>query len=127
MFAPWVFVSLFTSDAALSSYAVWAMRIYMAASCLFGIQIACQQTFISMGNAKVSVFLALLRKVILLIPMIYIFPHIFPNQAMAVFLAEPVADACAVSVTLFLFISTFRRTLAQMNAEAANSALPTEE
>lgn len=114
MFIPQVFVSMFTNDEALTQYTVWAIRIYMATSLIFGAQLACQQTFIAIGNAKVSVFLALLRKVILLIPMIYIFPRFMQDQARAVFLAEPVADFIAVSVTVTMFSIVFRRTLAGM-------------
>ena len=64
----------------------------MGATCLFGVQIACQQTFVALGNAKTSLFLAVLWKIILLIPLIYILPNFFANKAFAVFLAEPVAD-----------------------------------
>ena len=74
MLVPQIFIVIFTSDAALAEYTAWAIRIYMAASLLFGIQLACQQTFIALGNAVTSVFLALLRKVILLIPLIFILP-----------------------------------------------------
>ena len=65
---------MFTSDSELVEYAAWALRIYMAATGIFGIQIACQQTFVALGNAKISLFLAVLRKIILLIPLIYILP-----------------------------------------------------
>lgn len=111
MFLPHVFVSIFTNDAVLGDYAVWAMRIYMASSLLFGIQIACQQTFIAIGNAKTSVFLALLRKVILLIPLIFILPNFVENKVLGVFLAEPIADATAVAVTGTLFFFSFRKLL----------------
>lgn len=109
VFAPQVFVSIFTSDPALSSYARWAMRIYMSMSLIFGIQIACQQTFIALGNAKVSLFLAVLRKIILLIPLIFLLPCFFADKAMAVFLAEPVADTLAVLSTATMFFFEFRR------------------
>ena len=79
---------MFTSDSELVSYASWALRIYMAATGIFGIQIACQQTFVALGNAKISLFLAVLRKIILLIPFIYILPNFFADKAFAVFLAE---------------------------------------
>lgn len=109
MLAPEVFVGLFTDSQGLADYSEWAMRIYMAVSVMFGAQLACQQTFIALGNAKVSVFLALLRKVILLIPLIYILPHFFNNKVMAVFLAEPVADFIAVSVTVTTFALTWKK------------------
>ena len=111
MFAPQVFVGIFTNTEALAEYSKWAMRIYMAVSLLFGAQIACQQTFIALGNAKMSIFLALLRKVILLIPLIFILPNLFENKVMAVFLAEPVADAIAVTVTVTSFAVSFRKLL----------------
>lgn len=91
MLFPGTVAGMFTPDAELSSYTAWAMRIYMAASGIFGIQIACQQSFVALGQAKVAIFLALLRKVILLIPLILLLPRlgIFENAAFAVFLAEP--------------------------------------
>ena len=117
MFAPQLFVYIFTDTPALRDYSIWALRIYMAASLLFGIQIACQQTFIALGNAKASVFLALLRKVILLIPLIYILPQFFSDQAMAVFLAEPIADFCAVCVTGTTFFFSFRKLMRTMQTK----------
>lgn len=109
MFAPRVFASMFTNDSKLIEYSVWAIRIYMASSLLFGAQIACQQTFIALGNAKASIFLALLRKVILLIPLIFILPAFVSDKVMGVFLAEPIADFTAVCVTTVTFLVSFRR------------------
>lgn len=108
MFFPKAFVLIFNNDPALVDFAVWALRIYMGASLIFGAQIACQQTFIALGNAKASMFLALLRKVILLIPLIYILPSFFKDKVFAVFLAEPVADCIAVTVTCTMFFFSFR-------------------
>lgn len=109
MFLPKVFVLIFTSDSELIKYTMWAIKIYMAGSCLFGIQIACQQTFIALGNAKKSIFLALLRKCILLIPLIYIFPLFIANKTFAVFFAEPVADVLAVMCTATMFYFEYRK------------------
>ena len=109
MFIPDTFIHIFTSHGELATYTRWAIRIYMAASGIFGIQIACQQTFIAIGNAKTSVFLAVLRKVLVLIPLIFILPMFIENQAFAVFLAEPIADTIAVSVTATLFYQTYKR------------------
>lgn len=109
MFIPDAFIYIFTSHGELATYTRWAIRIYMAASGIFGIQIACQQTFIAIGNAKTSVFLAVLRKVLVLIPLIFILPMFIENQAFAVFLAEPIADTIAVSVTATLFYQTYKR------------------
>ena len=90
------------------------MRIYMGVSVVFGVQIACQQTFIAIGNAKTSLFLAVLRKIILLIPLIYIMPMLLPDPVTAVFSAEPVADAIAVATTAVLFAVQFRRAMKRL-------------
>ena len=116
MLMPRFFVMIFNDDAALLSYAVRPMRIYFAGMGIFGAQIACQNTFLAIGNAKASIFLALLRKVILLAPLIYILPHFFADQTMAVFLAEPVADVLAVLTTVTLFTLTFRKTLRELES-----------
>lgn len=114
VFVPQAFIMIFTSDADLSAYTEWAMRIYMAMSLIFGIQVACQQTFIALGNAKTSLFLAVLRKIILLIPLIFVLPLFFTDKAMAVFLAEPVADTLAVATTATMFFVQFRKLLKRM-------------
>ena len=111
---PRVFVMIFNNDPQLVAYAAKALRVYMAATGIFGIQIACQQTFIALGNAKTSLFLAALRKIILLIPLIYILPHFFANKAFAVFLAEPVADLLAVTTTATMFAIQFKRSMAAL-------------
>lgn len=111
MAVPQLFAGMFTADAELLELTRHAMRIYMGASCLFGVQIACQQTFVALGNAKVSLFLALLRKVILLIPLIFILPAFLPNKVDAVWLAEPVSDFIAVCVTGTMFYRTMRNYL----------------
>lgn len=106
MFIPQILAGIFTNDEEVISYAAWAMRIYMAAIGLFGAQIACQQTFVALGKAVHSLFLAVLRKIILLIPLIYILPNFFENKVFAVFLAEPVSDFLAVCSTVTLFFCT---------------------
>ena len=116
---PQVFVLLFNSDGAFVDYAAWALRIYMGATGVFGIQIACQQTFVALGNAKTSLFLAVLRKIILLIPLIYILPPFFADKTFAVFLAEPVADALAVATTATLFSRQFKTCMAQLESPKA--------
>lgn len=108
MLLPQAFILIFTDQAELIAFTKWAMRIYMAVSLIFGVQISCQQTFIALGNAKTSVFLALLRKVLLLIPLIYILPAFMEDKLMSVFLAEPVADVIAVTTTSILFYRTYR-------------------
>ena len=111
MLFPRALAGIFTPDPALIEYAAWAVRIYMAAAGIFGIQIACQQTFVALGNAKTSLFLAILRKIILLIPLIFILPHFFENKTFAVFLAEPAADLLAVSTTAVMFFFQFRKAM----------------
>lgn len=123
MLFPNVLAMVFTSDGDLIAYASWAMRIYMGAAGIFGAQIACQQTFLALGNAKVSLFLAVLRKIILLIPLIYILPNFFDNKAFAVFLAEPVADFLAVTTTVIMFRFTFKKMMGQIEKQEKEPAL----
>ena len=120
MILPQAFILIFTDQAELIAFTKWAIRIYMAVSVIFGVQISCQQTFIALGNAKTSVFLALLRKVILLIPLIYILPAFMEDKLMAVFLAEPGADVIAVTTTSILFYRTYR-TLDKEQEESCNT------
>ncbi|MCQ2448179.1 MAG: MATE family efflux transporter [Oscillibacter sp.] len=111
---PSAFIHLFNDDPQLVAYAARALRIYMGTTGLFGIQIACQQTFVALGNAITSLFLAVLRKIILLIPLIYILPNFFADKAFAVFLAEPVADFLAVTTTATLFFLQFRKAMFEL-------------
>lgn len=106
MVIPGQLAAIFSSDARTVEYTRWAMRIYMASAGIFGAQIACQQTFVALGKAVHSLFLAVLRKIILLIPMIYILPCFFEDKVFAVFLAEPVSDFLAVATTVMLFFNT---------------------
>ncbi len=106
---PSMFVTVFTSDSDLMEITCWALRIYMAAVILMGLQTSCQQCFISFGNAKTSAFLAILRKVLLLIPLIFVLPNFFSNKVFAVFLAEPVADVIAVATTVTLFVREMKK------------------
>ena len=112
---PRAFAAMFTSDAALIAYTGNALRIYLMAIMIFGIQMACQMAFTSLGKAVSSIIVAVMRKFVLLLPLIYIMPHIFTgNQAMAVYMAEPVADVLAVSFTSVLFYFQFRKVLRQI-------------
>lgn len=110
---PEVFVRIFNDSEELLNTTVWALRIYMAVSGLFGIQMAVQQTFVSLGQAKLSLFIACLRKIILLIPLILILPLFFENKVFAVFLAEPVADFISVTTAGTLFALNIRQILAK--------------
>ena len=111
MLFPSSFAGVFTDNQELIEFTTWSVRIYMFMILIFGIQIACQQTFISLGNAPISLFLALLRKVFLLIPLIYIVPLFTENKCFGVFLAEPIADFIAVTTTLVIFLKTFSKTM----------------
>lgn len=116
---PQVLVRLFGSDPQLIEFTVWAARIYFGAAVVLGVQISCQQTFISVGQAKSSLFLALLRKIILLIPLIYLLPCFFSDKVFAVFLAEPIADFLAVASTFALFMFQFNKILGKREKEIA--------
>lgn len=116
MLFPQMFVGMFTSDAVLAAFTRDALKIYMAVVGLFGIQMACQITFGALGNAKASILVAVMRKFVLLIPLIYIMPVIFTaDKARAVYMAEPVADTLAITFTGFLFFFQFRKVLREMN------------
>lgn len=121
MLFPQMFVGMFTSDAALAMFTREALKIYMAVVGLFGIQMACQITFGALGNAKASILVAVMRKFVLLIPLIYIMPAIFTaDKARAVYMAEPVADTLAITFTGFLFFFQFRKVLREMNKNTEN-------
>ena len=110
MLLPGGFAAMFTSDAALLDYTGTALRIYMAAMFLMGIQMACQMTFNALGKATESIIVAVMRKFVLLIPLIYIMPHVIrSDQTMGVYLAEPIADTLAVTFTAILFTVQFRK------------------
>ena len=109
MTIPKVFSGLFTNDAALAEYAAWALRIYMAGIFAFSFQICCQQSFMALGQAKISLLLACLRKLILLIPLIFLLPNFFENKVFAVFLAEPISDILAAIVTTAAFFLKFKK------------------
>ena len=111
MLAPQFFAGIFTSDPELVTYTAWAIRIFLSCAFSVGFQISCQQSFMALGQAKVSLVMACLRKIVLLIPLIFILPHFFENQVFAVFLAEPVSDVIAAAVTTTVFLSSFSKIL----------------
>lgn len=122
MLFPGMFAMIFSSDAELVSYAKWALRIYCSGIGIFGAQIACQMTFISLGNAAASIAVAVMRKFVLLLPLIYILPHVVSDQTMGVYLAEPVADFIAVTFTVILFYFQFRKAIRTLK-ESQNAAV----
>ena len=114
---PGMFVAMFNDKPELVEIAVWTLRVYAAGMFMLGVQNACQQTFVALGQAKISLFLALLRKIILLIPLIFILPHFIANQVLAVFLAEPAADILAALTTGGMFFWRFPRILRERENE----------
>jgi Na+-driven multidrug efflux pump len=117
MLFPRGFASVFTSDAELLSFTEGALRIYCAVLGIFGIQIACQMTFVSLGKAVSSVTVAMMRKFVLLLPLIYTVPLFFGEGAKTtgVYLAEPIADVLAVTFTAILFAVQFKKALKSMD------------
>ena len=111
MLFPHTFVSIFTPDASLIAFASRALRVYFAGMVLFGIQIACQMTFVSLGNAPSSVIVAVVRKFLLLLPLIYIMPNFISDATLGVYTAEPIADILAVTFTSILFSFQFKKAL----------------
>ncbi len=115
MIFPQAFASVFTADAELIAFTARAMRAYFAVLFIFGIQISCQMAFTSLGEAKASIMVAVTRKFILLIPLIFLMPHLFTaDKTMAVYMAEPVADLIAVTFTVFLFRKQFKKALGKI-------------
>ena len=123
MLLPGGFAAMFTSDPQLMDYTRTALRIYMGSMFLFGIQMACQMTFNALGKAKESIVVAVMRKFVLLIPLIYIMPQILrSDQTMAVYMAEPIADLLAVTFTAVLFSIQFKKTLGTMKRTVQKTA-----
>ena len=117
MLFPRAFVSIFTPDSALIDFASRALRVYFSGMVLFGIQIASQMTFVSLGNAPSSVLVAVVRKFVLLLPLIYIMPRIMSNPTIGVYTAEPIADILAVTFTAILFYFQFKKALRKIEVK----------
>ncbi|HBE9850407.1 TPA: MATE family efflux transporter [Clostridioides difficile] len=116
MVFPAFFVSIFNKNPQLLSMTSWSIKIYFAGAFMFGIQIACQQTFLALGKATISLVLALLRKIVLLIPLIFILPTFFNEKLFAVILAEPVADITAATITAISFFIFYKCFLSKPKA-----------
>ena len=119
MAVPRTFSGIFTSDDVLADYTAWTIRIFLAGVFSVGFQLSCQQAFVALGQAKTSLIMACLRKLILLIPLIFILPLLFAEEhkAMAVFLAEPVSDILAALVTTVTFFLFFRKLMKRQKRE----------
>jgi len=118
MLFPRAFVAIFTSNTELLAFASRVIRIYFGGTLIFGIQIACQMTFVSLGSALSSVLVAVVRKFVLLLPLILIMPHLMENALLGVYLAEPIADVLAVTFTSVLFTFRFKKALRSIEGEA---------
>ena len=117
MLLPQMFAGIFTPDKSLIEFTATALRIYCGVMCIFGIQIACQMTFVSIGNAPCSIIVAIVRKFVLLLPLIYIMPQLVADKTMGVYTAEPVADMIAVTFTAILFTVQFKKALKALTIE----------
>ncbi|MGG7058769.1 MATE family efflux transporter [Clostridium tertium] len=112
MIFPEFFVGIFNKKPELIEITAWGMKIYFAGILIFGAQIACQQTFLALGQAKLSLIMALLRKIVLLVPLIFILPSLVSegNKLMAVLCAEPISDILAAITTVIVFTIFYKRT-----------------
>jgi Na+-driven multidrug efflux pump len=115
MLFPRAFAALFTTDASLLAFTEQVIRIYFGGIFLFGIQTACQMTFVSLGNAPSSVLVAVVRKFVLLLPLIYIMPRLVSDPTVGVYMAEPIADVIAVTFTAILFVFQFRKSIRKIS------------
>jgi len=115
---PEIFVSIFNNKPELIEITSWSIKIFFGGIFLFGAQIACQQTFLALGQAKISVILALLRKVILLVPLVFILPALFDEKLKAVLFAEPIADILAALTTIVCFAIFYKKTLSKIDEKA---------
>ena len=114
MFGSTLTAGIFTNDTALISYTANALKIFMCTSAIFGVQVACQYSLVALNQAPTAIFLSIFRKILLLIPLIFILPHFFEDKAKAVFMAEPIADTIAVCTTAVLFTINFRKMIADI-------------
>lgn len=109
MTVPGAVASIFTNDAALIDYTEWSMRVYLPMLLIYGIQVACQYSFVALDQAPKAIFLTVWRKIILLIPLIFFLPHIWPDAVTGVYLAEPIADTIAICTTAPMFYAYYRK------------------
>ena len=116
--SPTTFIRIFSNSEEIIATAGWTLRVYMAVFCMFSIQMSVQQTFTALGKAKASLFIACLRKIILLIPLIFILPHFFDNKVFAVFLAEPVSDTISITASIITFRIVFKKAMQSISKSA---------
>ena len=122
MLFPGFFIRIFNDSPALMEMGSWTLRVYLAAFFLMALQMSIQQVFVSVGRAKSAVVVASVRKLVLLVPLIYILPHFFEDKVFAVFLAEPVSDFFSVLTATILFLATMRGMLWGKKKERSQKA-----
>lgn len=122
MLFPGFFIRIFNDSPALMEMGSWTLRVYLAAFFLMALQMSIQQVFVSVGRAKSAVVVASVRKLVLLVPLIYILPHFFEDKVFAVFLAEPVSDFFSVLTATILFLATMRGMLWGKQKERSQKA-----
>ena len=122
MLFPGFFIRIFNDSPALVEMGSWTLRVYLAAFFLMALQMSIQQVFVSVGRAKSAVVVASVRKLVLLVPLIYILPHFFEDKVYAVFLAEPVSDFFSVLTATILFLATMRGMLWGKKKERSQKA-----
>lgn len=120
MLFPHLFAGIFTPNPTLLQFASKSLRVYCAVLVIFGIQVACQMTFVSLGKAGCSIIVAVMRKFVLLLPLIYVMPRLMADKTMAVYTAEPVADILAVTFTAVLFVFQFKKALREISDPLAD-------
>lgn len=108
MICPQIVAGIFTNDTELIQYTEWSMRIYLSVMLIYGIQVACQYSFVALDQAWTAIFLTIWRKIVLLIPLIFILPLVWSGSVTGVFLAEPIADTIAVCTTAPMFYRYYR-------------------
>ena len=113
---PAIVASAFTSDTRLIETVRWTMPVFLGGMTIFGLQRACQNMFVALGQARISIFIALLRKVILLIPLALILPH-FMGVA-GVYAAEAISDATAAICCTLLFFWQFPKILRKIKSKS---------
>ncbi|SDP37197.1 MATE family efflux transporter [Clostridium gasigenes] len=117
---PEVFVTIFNDKQEIIEMTSWSIKIFFGGIFLFGAQMACQQTFLALGQAKISLILALLRKIILLIPLVFILPTLFDDKLKAVLFAEPISDILAALTTMVCFAIFYKKTLSKIDEKSSN-------
>ena len=122
MLFPRAFAGIFTPDEALLNFTAPVLRIYCLMLGIFGIQVAAQMTFVSLGKALSSVAVAVMRKFVLLLPLIYLMPALLTDKVTAIYLAEPIADFLSVTFTVILFFFQWRRVMRSIRLREHNPA-----